>query len=66
TTETASALIDYLADDGDPLAITSPWQPISDGRGMATVSQIGGASQPKPSATPTNDIALKQNGAHER
>jgi NADH-quinone oxidoreductase E subunit len=66
TTETASALIDYLAGDGDPLTITSPWQPISDGRGMATVSQIGGASQPKPAATPTNDIALKQNGAHER
>lgn len=66
TTETADTLIDYLAGGGAVEAITSTWQPIADGRGMATSSRIGGERNPMPSASPTTDIKLEQNGAHER
>jgi NADH-quinone oxidoreductase subunit E len=76
TTESASALVEYLSSSGDPEAITSPWQPISGGRGMATVSAIGAvgatsepsapAPSPTPSATPATDAKAQQNGAQER
>ena len=57
-----SALLSFLEQDGDLEEINSPWQPISDGRGMATVSQIGGADQPLPTGKPTADSKLDQNG----
>ena len=57
-----SALLDFLARDGDLEEVNSPWRPISDGRGMATVSQIGGADQPLPTGQPTADSKLNQNG----
>jgi NADH-quinone oxidoreductase subunit E len=79
TTESASALVEYLSGGGDPEAITSPWQPISEGRGMATVSAIGAvgatsepsasatsATSPESPAAPATDAKAQQNGAHER
>jgi hypothetical protein len=64
-----SALLSFLEQDGDLEEINSPWQPISEGRGMATVSQIGGADQPLPTGQPTADSTLnqtgQQNGARE-
>ena len=65
TIESAGELVDYLAGGGDPGAITSPWRPISDGRGMATVSTVGQTN----AADDTNSDAqskIDQNGAHER
>ncbi|HET9978918.1 MAG TPA: hypothetical protein VFQ32_00630, partial [Ktedonobacterales bacterium] len=57
-----SALLDFLTRDGNLEEVNSPWRPISDGRGMATVSQIGGADQPLPTGQPTADSKLNQNG----
>lgn len=67
TDSDASALIGYLDGDGDLDDITSPWRPISDGRGMATVSQIGAGDQP-PAADAKSDRSdhAGQNGAQQR
>ena len=62
TDSDVSALLGFLEQDGDLEEINSPWQPISEGRGMATVSQIGGADQPLPTGQPTADSKLNQNG----
>ena len=62
TDSDVSALLGFLEQDGDLEEINSPWHPISDGRGMATVSQIGGADQPLPTGQPTADSTLNQNG----
>lgn len=66
TNESASALIDYLAGGGDPEAISSAWQPISSGRGMATVSAIGTAGESSATAATATDSKAEQNGAHEQ
>lgn len=67
TDSDASALIGYLDGAGDLDDITSPWRPISDGRGMATVSQIGAGVQP-PAADAESDRSdhAGQNGAQQR
>jgi NADH-quinone oxidoreductase E subunit len=46
TDSDASALIGYLENDGAVEEIASPWHPISDGRGMATVTAIGAIDAP--------------------
>jgi NADH-quinone oxidoreductase subunit E len=76
TDSDASALVGYLENDGDLEAITSPWRPISDGRGMATISAIGTGDEPPHPETPETGSGSKahskahskaqQNGAHER
>lgn len=70
TDSDASALIGFLENGGAIEAITSPWQPISEGRGMATVSAIGEADNPTapgmPAVDAKVDAKVEQNGAHER
>lgn len=66
TTERASALVDYLANGGDPEAISSAWQPTSDGRGMATVSAIGATSEQPATGSADGHAKIQQNGAHEQ
>lgn len=74
TTESASALVDYLVSGADTASLTSTWQPVSDGRGMATVSRLDTASPASPAnpaveaveAADTADTTAQQNGAHER
>lgn len=66
TDSDASALIGFLENGGAIEAITSPWQPISEGRGMATVSAIGEADNPTAPKMPAVDSKVEQNGAHER
>jgi NADH-quinone oxidoreductase E subunit len=71
TTESADALVDYLDGGGDPTALSSVWQPVSDGRGMATLSRLAAASPASPAvdaveAADTADTTAQQNGAHER
>ena len=57
-----SALLSFLEQDGDLEEITSPWRPISDGRGMATISRIGAGDQTLPTGKPTADSTLNQSG----
>jgi NADH-quinone oxidoreductase E subunit len=77
TTESASALVDYLIGGGAAENLISPWQPVSDGRGMATVSRIDAAnpadlaretveSANAAEAAETAETTAQQNGAHER
>ncbi|HET8908660.1 MAG TPA: NADH-quinone oxidoreductase subunit NuoE [Ktedonobacterales bacterium] len=68
TTESADTLVDYLVSAGDTAALTSAWQPVSDGRGMATVSRLDAASPAVEAveAADTADTTAQQNGAHER
>ncbi len=65
TDSDASALIGFLENGGAIESITSPWQPISEGRGMATVSAIGEADDPTAPMSAV-DSKIEQNGAHER
>ena len=71
TPESADALVDYLVNGGDTASLTSAWQPVSDGRGMASVSGLDTASLASPAvqvteAADTADTTAQQNGAHER
>jgi hypothetical protein len=62
-----SALLGYLENDGAVEEIASPWRPISDGRGMATVTAIGAIDEPAASSIdPAHDGHARkdhQNGA---